>query len=108
MKKYTLDASGRPQVEDDLMVWARWFETSGDSRIVARSELPGEVRLSTVFLGSDHQWGDGPPLLFETMVFGAPWDESQWRWSTRDAALAGHDRIVAALRNGEAPEGHGQ
>ncbi len=108
MRKYTLDADGRPQPTDDLMEWARWFEEIGDKRVVARTELADEVVVSTVFLGMDHQWGDGPPLLFETMVFGGRWDESQWRWPTRESALAAHDRIGAAVRDGEAPEGCGQ
>lgn len=104
--KYILDEAGQPLRVDDLETWARWFETSGDARIVARTELD-EARVSTVFLATDHQWGEGPPVLFETMIFGGPWDQSQWRWVSREAALAGHDRIVAAVRNGEAPEGHG-
>ncbi|SPA03543.1 protein of unknown function (plasmid) [Cupriavidus taiwanensis] len=29
----------------------------------------GEFYISTVFLGLDHQWADGPPLIFETMVY---------------------------------------
>lgn len=103
--KYVLDASGQPQRVDDLMEWARWFEEIGEGRVVARTELPDEVIVSTVFLGMDHQWGGGPPLLFETMVFKGRWDESQWRWPTREAALAGHDRIAAAIRNGDAPDG---
>ena len=107
MDKYILDDAGRPQPVDDLMMWARWFEESGDSRRVARTDLADDVYVSTVFLGSNHQWGDGPPLLFETMVFGGRWDQSQWRWPTREAALAAHDRIVAAVRNGDAPEGCG-
>lgn len=105
MRNYILDDAGRPQPVDDLETWARWFEKSGATRIVARDELADDVSVSTVFLASDHQWGDGPPLLFETMVFGGQWDQSQWRWPTREAALAGHDRIVAGVRNGEAPEG---
>ena len=33
----------------------------------------GNVRVSTIFLGLDHNvFGDRPPELFETMVFGGP------------------------------------
>ena len=30
----------------------------------------GNIRVSTVFLGLNHQYGGGPPLIFETMIFG--------------------------------------
>jgi hypothetical protein len=57
--------------------------------------------VSTVYLGMNHQWGDGPPLIFETMVFGGDEGEPCWRYSTEEQARAGHDRVVAALRAGE-------
>lgn len=28
------------------------------------------VNVSTVFLAIDHAFGDGPPVLYETMIFG--------------------------------------
>jgi hypothetical protein len=89
--KYILGENGEPKVEPDLLKWAAWFET-GDRKIAAREE--NGVRVSTVFLGLDHQWGDGPPLLFETMIFGGPHDELQWRYSTRSEAMRGHDSAV--------------
>jgi hypothetical protein len=70
-----------------------------DARRVARTEV-GDAVVSTVFLVIDHNWGDGPPLLYETMVFrDGDWvGEDQWRYSTRAAALAGHEEAVATLR----------
>lgn len=62
--------------------------------VVAKTHLPGDIEVSTVFLGLDHNWGDGPPLLFETMVFGGPLDQEQERWSTWDEAEAGHRATV--------------
>jgi hypothetical protein len=57
-----------------------------------------EVKISTVFLGVDHAFGDGPPMLFETMIFGLPTDETegeyQDRCTTRDEALVMHDKAV--------------
>ena len=46
--------------------WGRWFHAA--QRRVALTRV-GPYCVSTVFLGIDHQWGDGPPLLFETMVY---------------------------------------
>ena len=49
--------------------WAQWFGAHHDERVVGRWYFAG-TEGSTVFLGVDHQVGDGPPLVFETMVFG--------------------------------------
>lgn len=51
---------------DDLLEWGKFME-SGD-RIVAKTQID-EVLVSTVFLGLDHNFGPGEPLLFETMIF---------------------------------------
>lgn len=72
------------------------------NRRVARDEL-GDCRVSTVFLGLDHGDGDGPPLVFETMVFGGPFDQWCDRCSTYDEAEAQHARAVAFCREGVAP-----
>jgi len=55
------------------------FDWSSTDRIVAKTDIDGEVEVSTVFLGLDHAVWDGPPMLFETMIFGGPHDNSQWR-----------------------------
>jgi hypothetical protein len=96
-KYYRLDPStGSPVPEPDLLTWARWFETA--DRAVARTAV-GPYTVSTVFLGIDHAFGAGPPLLWETMVFG-PDDggRDERRWHSRTEALAGHEAAVAALR----------
>lgn len=54
-------------------------------------------RISTVFLGLDHSWNGGPPVVFETMVFGGPLDEEQDRYCTRAEAEAGHAMWVARV-----------
>lgn len=60
---------------------------------------PGDVAgvrvdVSTVFLGLNHAFGDGEPLLYETMVFGGPHDGRQLRCSTREEAVALHRLTV--------------
>lgn len=57
--------------------------------------------VSTVFLGLDHQWGQGPPLLFETMVFSDDegLDDYQDRCSTWEQALLMHAHTVAAVND---------
>jgi hypothetical protein len=93
------DRDGQPL---ELREWSAKFEDKEYKRVAL--DAVGEASVSTVWLGLNHQWGDGPPLIFETMVFGGKHDEDQWRWSTEADALAGHERIVAALRDGVDPE----
>jgi hypothetical protein len=53
--------------------------------------------VSTVFLGMNHQFGDGPPLLWETMVFMEPPSLTESycdRYPSKAAALKGHDKAV--------------
>lgn len=55
-------------------------------------------RVSTVFLGLNHQFGIGLPLVFETMVFGGPSDGDCHRYSTWEQAEKGHMAVVTKLR----------
>lgn len=70
-------------------------------RHIAR-DVVGDWRVSTVFLGVDHGFGESDPLLYETMVFGAEsWDDRYLRrYSTRAAAERGHADTVALIRAG--------
>lgn len=107
-------------VKATLMEWARWFEAPGN-KIVERTPLDDYV-ISTVFLGLDHRWGgNGPPILFETMVFlTKDWnkikkgkrrqqlpDQEAERYCTWDEAKKGHRRFVWKYRGGEVIEGGG-
>jgi hypothetical protein len=85
------DRDGRPI---DLMAWAAKFEDR-DYKIV-RQDNRDDFKVSTVWLGSDHRWGPGAPLIFETMVFGGENDQAQYRYCTEAAARSGHAVILAA------------
>jgi hypothetical protein len=90
--RYILDGK-IPVPCEDLLQWGAWMET-GDR--VLKQEQVGQFWVSTVFLGLDHQYGAGPPRLFETMVFDAGRDGIyQSRYSTWELALEGHERAVA-------------
>lgn len=84
-----------PTPVGSLDEWAQRFQA--DDKHVANTEV-GDVRVSTVFLGIDHSFGVGPPLLFETMIFGGAHSEDQWRYSTWDEAVSGHEAAVAKVR----------
>lgn len=94
--QYILNEKGEPEPCDDLIKWAKWLETATD-RTVAKDKA-GDAEVSTVFLGLDHSFGQGPPLLYETLVFGGPMEGEQERYSTKEQAEAGHKRILAAVR----------
>lgn len=84
---------GEPVVCEDIVEWARWYEKSGDQRIVGRTNTPkGDV--STVFLGLDHSHGGGPPVLWETMVFGGLLSDECERYTSLEDAKSGHARWV--------------
>lgn len=99
--KYVLDDNGNPVPEPDLMAWGTWMQT-GD-RTIKKTKI-GDIKVSTVFLGLDHNYlGQGPPLLYETMCFRADGqvverDDCFARYSTRAEALAGHEQIVESVR----------
>jgi hypothetical protein len=86
-----------------------------ESRRVAETDI-GEYWVSTVFLGTDHNFsGAGPPILFESMVFGPKtgdvvdvgngrWYEAreslcyQHRYRTYDEAEHGHEQLCREIR----------
>lgn len=85
-----------------------------DYRIIGQTrhkEKGREFWLSTVWLGINHQFGDGPALIFETMALeykpkftDVIASEEDWTWqeryTTEDQALAARDpwRIVAEFK----------
>lgn len=90
---YILDEHGEPVECNDLMEWAKAFKVAESWRI---GDVSADgVRVSTAFLGLDHSFGRGEPLLFETVVFGGCHDQEMWRYSTRAEAIAGHAKAVA-------------
>lgn len=105
---YYYDIDGTPIA--DTLTWGRLMEKrreDGSFRI-GEITLPNGIWISTVWLGLDHRWGMGPPLFFETMVFGLPKRQQvvfgeemdvrdeldMQRYSTLAQAQAGHDAMV--------------
>jgi hypothetical protein len=83
---------GKQPVACSLEDWASRFE---ENKRVASDEV-GPLYVSTVFLGLDHRFfGDGDPLLFETMIFGDLEDSYQTRCSTWVQAEQMHAEAVA-------------
>ena len=75
----------------------KWGYQSKGDKIIGKDQFNG-VSVSTVFLGMDHSFGGGTPVLFETMIFGGEHDQYQERYCTWDEAEKGH-QIACDLVN---------
>lgn len=89
-------------VECSLRDWQFYFSDdaaeSADRRLVSAYTL-GKITISTIFIGLDYNFtGNGPPLVFETRVFGGTRDGDIYRYATYDAALKNHNRLAEELR----------
>lgn len=92
-RPFWYDRAGHPISAD------AWGELHADFGyvVVAKTDAGDGVEVSTVWLGIDYAF-EGPPLIFETMIFGGPLDQACWRYPNEVAALAGHDQAVALAR----------
>lgn len=103
MGHYILDQNHKP-VAVDLTTWAAWYENHENRRVAfdEGEDNKGPWSLSSVCLGMDHGWGDGPPVLFETMLFrdnkAADDDGDMWRFCTWEEIASFHRRKVAELK----------
>jgi hypothetical protein len=96
--QYILNSEGDPVPAMDIVTWGRWMQEA--DRHVAHDNLPDGVRVSTVFLGLDHSFGEGAPVLWETMVFGGKHDQYQERYRSREDAIAGHKKALELATKG--------
>lgn len=77
------------------MTMQEWSEKLGDMayRRVAETTLPNGKWVSTIWLGLNHRFSPGLPLIFETMVFKSKGEFGELdsdRYSFEEDALAGH------------------
>lgn len=94
MRIYNLE--GHKVVEaESFSEWAKSFDFK--KRVVAKTKLKGAV-ISTVFFGIDGNIA-GPPLVFETMIFGGNLHGYQKKYSTWKEAVKGHKEIIKLLKN---------
>jgi len=91
------DRAGQPI---DLWRWAELHEDMANIRVAETTV--GDLWVSTVWFGLNHQFGDGPPLIFETMVFeradtGSEYEGYCQRYATEAEARTGHNSTVILL-----------
>ncbi len=89
------DRSGEPI---EMEEWVRLIE-AGDVQVATTPTEDGIV--STVWVGIDMGFGGGPPLIFESMVFGNTMNQEQVRYETEEDARAGHEKLVELVRRAE-------
>ncbi|EJV1369474.1 hypothetical protein RXE43_006444 [Pseudomonas aeruginosa] len=93
---YKLDGR-RAVLCESLVEWSAWM-AAGDRR-VAETWID-DVRISTVFLGLDHNHGPGgDPLLFETIAFVDDTAHEMRRYFIWEEAEAGHAEMTALIRS---------
>lgn len=81
-----------------------WAQSHRPTKVAHSLLMEEEIQISTVFLGLNHAFDEGPPLLFETMVFADEYpaiNQEMDRYTTWEEALVGHavmlDRVEAYL-----------
>jgi len=94
---FVLNAAGEPEPSDHApRAWSE-FMVHGDRQLAddrGEGETGGTVRISTVFMGVNMQvHPDGPPILWETRVFGGPLHDQSARYMYRAEALIGHQAM---------------
>lgn len=85
------DRAGNPIT---LTQWSRLMEDN-DYRIIARDRV-GDLLISTIWLGLNHNHWGGRPLVYETMVFGDDELETE-RYQTEAEAILGHQMMVSKI-----------
>lgn len=92
------DRQGNPQTIDQV---GKLMRDKEYKRVAETTLINGGTQywVSTVWLGLDHSFGDGPPSIFETMVFtdDPTWSEHMDRYTTEAEATTGHQNMVNAI-----------
>lgn len=105
LNRYYILEGTEPVACDDLFIWGKAFGKF--NRRVKRTVI-GEICVSTVFLGLDHNFSDeGEPILFETMIFdnrklkkaaqSHSLDQEMDRACTWDDSVKMHDCFVKSI-----------
>lgn len=91
---YVLDDDGCP-IPADRDTWSDMCRERFP--VVGATNLTPEVWVSTVFFGTNIRLVD-EPALWETMVFGFEGEAYQQRYTSQEAAVAGHEAAVQWAR----------
>ena len=81
-----------------LFEWAERVEDKEYCRVALDDAGPG-VLISTVWLGLDHNWSRGEPLIFETAVGTNGRWEIVNRYPSLEAAREGHAAVLDSVKS---------
>lgn len=97
------DRDGKP-IPDDYYNTAKHGRKYkwGTEKRIGRTVV-GDWTVSTVWLGLNHDYLTGVPVVFETMVFGEPYENELRRYTTEEDAMRGHLLVLDRLRTGRPP-----
>ena len=98
---YVFDKDGNAVPEPDLIKWAQSC-TIDANRILQYDILPGDIVVSTIFLGiaDRHHRDDDQPVFWGTLINGGLHDGYEERYITRTEAVAGHQIALKLAREG--------
>jgi hypothetical protein len=83
-----------PINQEDPADYLKFSQLIGGNDKSVDQTVSDDICVSTVFLGLDHNFsGKGPPILFETVVFGGEFDQYTKRCATWSEAQYQHNRI---------------
>lgn len=89
-----------PVVEPDTEKWLEWKRSK---KHYVKVDKVKKIKISTVFLGVNYNIsGEGPPLLFETMIFANGEDEIDHqvkRTSTYEEAETAHREMCEEVQD---------
>ena len=94
--RYKRNGDPYPEGEEGLLEWGKDF-SNPEIKVVKQETLKNGKWVSTIWLGINHQFGLGKPLIFETMVFP---EEGKFgsldcqRYFTEEEAIKGHEEMV--------------
>ena len=98
--RYILDQNDNPISEPDLFKWGTWLQKT--DRHVGNDEIDG-VRVSTIFVGLNLRYAaEGPPVLWETVIFGGKLNGYRVQYSSKEKALSGHNEACEKVRQEKA------
>ncbi len=67
------------------------------TKITDAADPSKSIDVSTVWLGIDHGWDGGPPVIFETMVFGGDDEDDCRRYTSEAEARQEHTVTVSTV-----------
>ena len=87
--------------EGEPISHAEWSQKLGDYeyQVVKQDTLDNGLHVSTVWLGLNHNFAEGPPLIFETMASGNP-----ICWRQHKTCVLNGVTIIPLLRIGDFPD----